>query len=191
MVGLACLTGVVGCTNAVSPSVEVTSKASASISSTASAASTVSGSASAAPAPLWSGVAAPPEALAAYDAMWEDIMTAALTADYRNPQLAAHMMGQPLTAWSQALADEQGKGLVGKGRLVWKARVTSVTPPAAPSRVEVADCLDDTQWLKYKADGSLADDVPGGRRRSASAITLQADGKWEVSEQITGAEGTC
>ncbi|MDH6579402.1 hypothetical protein [Kitasatospora sp. MAP5-34] len=137
------------------------------------------------------GVAAPPEALAAYDAMWEDVMAAALTADYRNPRLAAHMTGQPLTLWSQTFADEQGKGLVGKGRLVWKARVTSVSPPTAPNRVEVADCLDDTHWLKYKADGSLADDVPGGRSRSASAITLQADGKWAVSEQITGAEGTC
>jgi hypothetical protein len=123
--------------------------------------------------------------------MWEDIMTASLTADFRNPRLAAHMTGQPLTAWSRALADEEAKGLVGKGRLVWRARVTSVTPATGPNRVEVADCLDDSHWLKYKADGSLADNVPGGHRRSASAITLQPNGKWEVSEQITGAEGTC
>jgi hypothetical protein len=66
-----------------------------------------------------------------------------------------------------------------------------VTPADAPNRVEVADCLDDTHWLKYKADGSLADNVPGGRSRSASAITLQSNGKWLVTEQITGAEGTC
>lgn len=30
-------------------------------------------------------------------------------------------------------------------------------------RVDVIDCVDDTAWLKHMLDGSLQNDVPGGR----------------------------
>ncbi|WP_344627667.1 hypothetical protein [Kitasatospora arboriphila] len=136
-------------------------------------------------------LAAPPEALAAYSAMLADVTAVAETADYRNPRLASHMKGQALTFWTQNLIDQHAKGLVSHGSPVSNPQVTKVSPADHPDRVEVSDCLDGTHWLKYKRDGGLADDVPGGRHISATAIVRQPDGSWLVEQQLIGAVGSC
>ncbi|WP_157538075.1 hypothetical protein [Kitasatospora azatica] len=118
-------------------------------------------------------------------------MAVSETSDYKNPRLAQHMLGQPLSFWTENVARDQTRGWVGRGRLTWKAKVTSVTPAAAPDRVEVADCLDSTNWVNVTTDGKPAKDTPGGRHRSASAITRAADGSWRVSQQLVGEVGTC
>ncbi|MGE7433991.1 hypothetical protein [Kitasatospora sp. NPDC001175] len=142
-------------------------------------------------APSWSGVPAPPEALAAYSAMWEDIMAVAQTSAYTDPRIAKHMMGKPLTFWTEQLAKDQSKGKVSKGLLTSKPVVTSVSPQDSPNRVEVTDCLDSSHWQHFTVDGQLAADAGGGRHRSAAAITKRWDGSWVVSEQLIGEVGTC
>ncbi|WP_329562066.1 hypothetical protein [Kitasatospora sp. NBC_01266] len=194
--GLAGIAGLMGCTNKGGSSEAVTVQPSSSSGGMASTSASEQTALSAAPspsspAPSWTGVPAPPEALAAYDAMMQDITALAATSDYKNPRLASHMTGQPLTYWTKALIDQHTKGLVSHGAPVWNPRVTKVTPADQPDRVEVADCLDGTHWLKYKLDGQLADDVPGGKHISAAAITRQPDGSWQVDQQLIGAVGTC
>jgi hypothetical protein len=137
------------------------------------------------------GTAAPAEALAVYDAMWEDIMVVSQTSDDRSPQLALHMMGQPLSFWTASVSRDHSKGWVSQGNLSWHAKVTLVTPADAPTRVEVADCLDTTQWVNVTVDGKPSGDRPGGRHRLTAAITKADDGTWRVSEQLIGDAGTC
>lgn len=185
---LACVAGLAGCTGKGGSSEAVTTKPTPSASAAAPSAAAPSSSS---PAPAWTGVPAPPEALAAYQAMMQDITALAETSDYKNPRLATHMIGQPLGHWTTALADQHAKGLVSHGAPTWNPKVTKVTPPDRPNRVEVSDCLDGTHWLKYKLDGQLADDIPGGKHNSAAAITLQSNGRWLVTEQLIGEAGTC
>jgi hypothetical protein len=183
--GALCLAALTACTNKADPSTE----GSPAASHTAAAPNNAVGS-PAADAP-WTGTQAPPDALAAYDAMWEDIMSVSRTSDYKNPRIAMHMIGQPLNSWTLNVSRDRSRGWVGRGRLTWHPRVTSVTPTESPTRVEVADCLDSTRWVNVTADGKPTDDTPGGRHRSASAITKTAGGSWRVSEQLIGDAGTC
>ncbi|MGF1425030.1 hypothetical protein [Kitasatospora sp. LaBMicrA B282] len=120
-----------------------------------------------------------------------DITAMAATSDYTNPQLAAHMTGQALSFWTTKLADLRARGLVSHGAPRWSPRVTKVSPEGHPDRVEVADCLDDSAWLKYKPDGQLADNVPGGRHVAAAAIVSRPDGAWVVDQQVIGEVGSC
>ncbi|WP_145908896.1 hypothetical protein [Kitasatospora viridis] len=151
----------------------------------------VAATASASGSSSWTGTPPPPEALAAYNAMMQDIVALAATSDYKNPRLASHMIGQPLAQWTKTLANQQLDGVVSHGVPSWNPRVTKVSPPDRPDRVEVSDCLDGANWLRYKLDGELADHIPSGKHVSAAAITLQPDGRWMVTEQLIGAEGTC
>jgi hypothetical protein len=131
--------------------------------------------------------AAPPEALAVYDAMWEDIMVVSQTSDDTSAQLALHMSGQPLRFWAMSVSRDHSNGRVERGNLSWHAKVTLATP----TRVEVTDCVDTTQWVNVTLDGKPSGGTPGGRHRSTAAITKAVDGSWHVSEQHIGDVGTC
>lgn len=188
-VGLIGLVGLAGCSSNGVPSHQVSAHAGPPAMTAGVAASPSSPAPSAAPS--WTGVPAPPEALAAYDAMMRDVTAVAATSDYKDPRLAAHMTAQALSFWTTTLADQQAKGLVSRAAPQWSPRVTKVSPDECPDRVEVADCLDDSAWLKYKPDGTVADDVAGGKHASAAAIVRKPDGLWVVDQQVIGAIGTC
>ncbi len=59
--------------------------------------------------------AAASAAVVAYDGMWEDLIAAGATSDFKDPRLASHMLYQPLTDWMQLFADDSGRGIV-RGR---------------------------------------------------------------------------
>jgi hypothetical protein len=75
------------------------------------------------PSPTLSTTTSPPspatiarqEALAAYRAMWEDMATAAKTADYRSPLLAQHAAGAALSILVRGLYTDKRTGIVVKG----------------------------------------------------------------------------
>ncbi len=188
-VGLIGLVGLAGCSTNVEPSHQGSAQDGPPAMTASVAASPTSPAPSAVPS--WTGEPAPPEALGAYDAMMRDVTAVAATSDYKNPRLAAHMTAQALSFWTTTLANQQAKGLVSRGAPQWSPRVTKVIPDEHPDRVEVADCLDDSAWLKYKPDGTAADDVAGGKHVSAAAIVRKADGSWVVDQQVIGAIGTC
>jgi hypothetical protein len=130
-------------------------------------------------------------ALAAYTGMWRQMQAAGVTADWKDPRLAAYASSQALSTLVTGLHDAHDHGIVIKGTIVTHPRVVSVTPAASPDRVLVSDCLDDTHWLNYvAATGKLQNNVPGGHHLTQAAVTRRA-GRWTVSQLIIQGPGTC
>ncbi len=132
------------------------------------------------------------DALASYRGMWQDFVTAGTTSDWQSPKLGRYATGIALTNMSRALYADHYNGLVTKGEPTYEPSVSSVEPPDNPNKIVIADCSDDSRWLKYKADtGQLANDTPGGRHLINAIVQKQADGPWKVSEYGVHEAGTC
>lgn len=132
------------------------------------------------------------EALAAYEAMWQDFAEAGMTSDWQSAALGRHATGIALTNLSRGLYADDYNGLVTRGEPVLDPRVTSVEPVDDPTTVRVADCGDSSNFLKYRADtGALASDAPAGRSMITAVVELQADGSWKVSDYAVRDPGTC
>src|SRR5262249_16539690 len=111
------------------------------------------------------------EAIAAYNAMWRDMASAALTADYQSPQPAQHASGDALPVLTRGLYTNQRRGIVVKGQPLTNPSVTSAKPEDKPSTVAISDCFDDTNWLNYIAStGELQNNVPGGRHQTTATV---------------------
>jgi hypothetical protein len=134
--------------------------------------------------------AAEQQALAAYTGMWEAMTVAAQTSDAEDPALRRYATGDALALLTGSLRGDRRRGLVSKGRPVLAPRLTSLTPAETPTAAAVSDCVDTTRWLKYRLDGSLQDDAPGGRRRIISDLTATANG-WVVTRVVVNEVGTC
>ncbi len=132
-------------------------------------------------------------AMASYNGMWQDLIAVSAISDFMAPRLMAHMLDQPLTDWAQQFATEKRKGIVASGRPVWDPEVVSVSPSGKPDRVEIADCIDSTNWLQvYAATGKPVNNVPGGRHRSEAVATIDpVTGSWLVTQQVYGKVGSC
>ncbi|ASO21594.1 hypothetical protein FHR81_003238 [Actinoalloteichus hoggarensis] len=129
--------------------------------------------------------------MAAYEGMWAAFVAAGTTANWQDPALAAHATGLALSTLTRGLYADAYNGLVTRGEPILDPVVSSVEPEDEPTTVVVADCGDDSDWLKYTADGQLADDVPGGRREINAIVERQADGAWKVSDFGVHGVGTC
>jgi hypothetical protein len=130
------------------------------------------------------------KALAAYQSMGSDLVTAAQTSDYQSPLLSEHATGPALTLLVQGLARDQLNGIVTRGKSIHHPEVTSLTPAGSPTQATVADCFDDTDWLEYTRAGALAKNTPGGRRATTAHLQRKADA-WKVSDLTIQATGTC
>jgi len=131
------------------------------------------------------------EAVAAYNAMWADMASAARTADYQSPRLARHADGDALSQLSRGLYANKQHGIVAKGNPVTNPTVTSVTPSATPTSVAISDCFDATHWLNYiVATGELQNDIPGARHATTATVGL-VNGSWKVTELAVGQDGSC
>jgi len=131
------------------------------------------------------------QALAAYNAMWADMASAARTADYQSPRLARHADGDALSQLSRGLYANKQHGIVAKGDPVTNPTVTSVTPSMSPMSVALSDCFDDSKWLNYVAStDDLQNDIPGGKH-ATTATVVKDDGAWKVTQLAVGAVGTC
>ncbi|QKV80703.1 hypothetical protein [Amycolatopsis sp. Hca4] len=131
-------------------------------------------------------------ATAAYLGMWHDMADAAVTSDWQSPKLAQNATADALSRISRGLYADHFNGLVTKGHPVNHPTVESVEPAAAPTTVNLVDCGDDSQWLKYRADtGQLADDGPAGRRHINAMVKKAVDGSWKVVDFAIQDVGTC
>ena len=132
-------------------------------------------------------------ALTAYNGMWQDLTALGATSDYKNPRMAAHMVAQPLTEWMQQFADNARQGVVDIGRPAWHPEVVSVTPPTQPTRVEIADCIDDSNWTQvYESSGEKVNGAAGERFRSEALVRfVPLTNSWMVTQEIFGKAGTC
>lgn len=131
------------------------------------------------------------EAVAAYNAMWADMASAARTADYQSPRLSRHADGDALSQLSRGLYANKQHGIVAKGDPVTNPTVTSVTPSMTPTGVAISDCFDDSRWLNYDAStNELQNDIPGGKHATTATVS-NVDGTWKVTALAVGTVGTC
>lgn len=145
-----------------------------------------------APAPSTSPVdRAKQQALAAYSGMWHAMADAGMTSDWQSPKLARYATGDALGVISRSLYTDHLNGVVTKGEPTLHPQVTSVDPPNDPTTVIVSDCGDSTNWLKYKTNGQLLNDTPGGRQWITAEIKKQQDGSWKGTRFAVEDTGTC
>jgi hypothetical protein len=125
--------------------------------------------------------------------MWNDLVLLSKTSDWKNPEMGRYMTGDVLSSWSSSIAQNKAEGLVVLGTPRTAPYVFRLSPSAQPSTVEVADCVDDSNWLQYlAATGKLADHDPGGRHWSEAAVTFDPTWqRWLVSQQLIGRRGSC
>jgi hypothetical protein len=131
------------------------------------------------------------QALGAYSGMWRAMADAAVTSDWQSPKLVQYATGDALGVISRLLYTDHLNGVVTKGEPKLNPQVTNVDPPNDPTTVMVSDCGDDSGWLKYKTNGQLVDDVPGGRRSIIAEVKKQQDGSWKGTRFAVGDTGTC
>jgi hypothetical protein len=129
-------------------------------------------------------------ALAAYRAMWADMVIASRTSDYKSPLLPQHASGAALSVLVQGLAKNQAQGIVAKGKPTMHPEVTSLSPSNDPTQATISDCFNDAGWLEYRTSGGLANNIPGGNR--ATEAVVDADGNdWKVTQLVVQRTGTC
>ncbi|MGW1528443.1 hypothetical protein [Streptomyces sp. NPDC002159] len=125
-------------------------------------------------------------ALAAYRAMWDDVVVAARTSNDERSRLDDHAEGGALELLRHMIRENEKQEVVTKGRPSFAPEVTKT----GTSAVVIQDCADGSRWLQYAKDGSLKDDVPGGRHRVDATVRKRGD-RWLVESLYIGEVGTC
>jgi hypothetical protein len=141
-------------------------------------------------ASLGPAAAAQRDAVTAYRGMWDAFVAAGKTADPDAPDLRRYSSDQALRLIVNALYTDQQQKKVIKGDLKIDPKVTGSSPADAPTTVTILDCVDDTNWLVYKASGGLSDDTPSGKHHTTATVKRVGDG-WKVSSFILKEAGTC
>ena len=180
--------GVGGCTSSGSESAGPLATVGGSAATTTDTSTSTSTSTSITPS--GGRVGAEAAVLAAYTGMWGAMVSAGGTSDWRSPELARYARDAALQKITQSLYGDSQNGVVTQGAPRLSPQVTDLVPEGAPSEARVQDCGDDSGWVKYRADGMLADDVVGGRRRITAIVRLGADG-WKVADFAIQAVGSC
>ena len=136
-------------------------------------------------------VSAEQAALTAYRGMWQAYAKAGATANPDDADLARYADGAALKTLRDGLASLRRKHQVLKGQYRSNPHPADAPPSAPLSTVVVEDCLDDSEFLTYTANGQLADSQPGGRRATRATVTLAGPGQWKVSSFGVQTVGTC
>jgi hypothetical protein len=129
--------------------------------------------------------------LGAYTGMLNAYAAAAETNDTSHPGLMTYVRGEARKQLGLTLISARGRNVHGEGRPISSPWIESVTPSLdAPTTATVVDCVDTSNWLQHKADGSV---VPGdkGGRRTYTAVLDTADGSWKVNKLTIKAIGSC
>lgn len=130
-------------------------------------------------------------ALVAYRGMWQDFVVAGTTSDWQSAALGQHAVGNALTNMTRSLFADHGKELVTKGEPTFAPTVSAVTPANDPTKITISDCADSTHWLKYKNNGQLENNTPGGRSGINAIVEKQTDGSWKVSDYGVHGVSSC
>jgi hypothetical protein len=123
--------------------------------------------------------------------MWQAYAKAGATANPDDADLARYADGAALKTLRDGLASLRRKHQVLKGQYRSNPHPADAPPSAPLSTVVVEDCLDDSEFLTYTANGQLADSQPGGRRATRATVTLAGPGQWKVSSFGVQTVGTC
>jgi hypothetical protein len=130
-------------------------------------------------------------ATATYLGMWQQMVAAGTTSDWQSPKLAQYATGDALNTIARSLYGDHLNGVVTKGTPTNNPAVSSVDPQNDPTTVMISDCGNDSGWLKYKANGQLLNNTPGGRRKITAEVKRQTDGSWRVTRFAVEGVGSC
>jgi len=132
------------------------------------------------------------QALAAYVGMWNDMVEAARTSNWQDPELGRYATKDALRVITGSLYADHRSGVITKGRPTYDPEVISVRPQNVPTIVMISDCADSSNALKYrKKDGTRVGDLGGGRRQITAEVKSQDDGKWRVTRFAVQELGSC
>jgi hypothetical protein len=126
------------------------------------------------------------QALSAYRAMWRDLTVASLTSNAASSSLDDHARDGALELMKYGLKNAKKEKLVSKGAPLLDPEVVSTIG----SEVKLRDCVDDRNWLQYKLNGELKNDVPGGHFRTDAKVR-RVGGVWKVSYLYMHEAGSC
>ncbi|WP_240167513.1 hypothetical protein [Streptomyces noursei] len=125
-------------------------------------------------------------ALEAYRAMWRDLTKASETSDAAFPTLGDHATGGALELMKYGLRKGKEDKVVSKGA----PKVNPKIIRATGREVVLRDCVDARNWLEYKLNGELKNNVPGSHFR-ADATVRPSEGVWKVSHLYMHESGSC
>lgn len=129
--------------------------------------------------------------LGAYSGMLNAYAVAAETNDTAHPGLTAYTKGDARKQIGLTLIGRRGRNVHVEGRPTSNPWVESASPDlSAPTSAKVVDCIDTSNWLQHKADGSVVPGDTGGRRLQTATLD-NADGSWKVNALTVGAIGSC
>jgi hypothetical protein len=126
------------------------------------------------------------EAIAVYRLWWRDLAAVSAMPDPDSPKLNDHAMGGALELMKHGLKAAQENEVVTKGAPRPDPEVAS----ASRDKVVIRDCVDGTDWLQYKLNGELKNDVPGSHFK-ADATVRRIEGVWKVSDLYMHEAGSC
>lgn len=106
------------------------------------------------------------------------------------PDLPKYGTGAALTLFTNGLKSAKAQGLLGRGQAVFHPKIASLSPPAAPTKASVQDCMDTSKTERYKADGSAFNDSPGGLRLVLADVE-RINGEWKVTAIGIREVGSC
>ncbi|QHA10001.1 hypothetical protein GQF42_35065 [Streptomyces broussonetiae] len=118
--------------------------------------------------------------------MWHDLAVASRTSDASSPLLDDHARGGALELLKYGLSKSKKERVVSKGA----PRVDPQVVSATDQKVVLVDCVDDRNWLQYKLNGELKNDVPGGHYRT-DATVRRNNGFWKVTDLYMHEAGSC
>lgn len=129
-------------------------------------------------------------AIDAYLGMQRAFLKAGETADPAYPDLAKYTTGTALQRLTAALKSMQDQGLRGRGDSMFYPEIASLSPPEAPTKAQIRDCMDTSKTEVYKANGDPYQDEPGGWRLVLADVEL-ASGTWKVTDFAIREVGSC
>ncbi|MCP2325165.1 hypothetical protein HDA40_003672 [Hamadaea flava] len=129
-------------------------------------------------------------AIDAYLAFQNAFEKASAAGDPNYPDLAKYGTGAALTLYTNGLKSAKSQGLLGRGQTVFHPKIASLSPPAAPTKASVQDCMDTSRTSRYKADGSPYKDTPGGLRLTLADVE-RINGNWMVTSVAIREVGSC
>jgi hypothetical protein len=129
-------------------------------------------------------------AIDAYVGMWNAFLKASELGDPAYAELPKYTSGLALTRLTDGLKANQANGLLGRGQSVYHPTVESLSPPTAPTKASIRDCMDTSKTALYKADGSPYKDTPGGLRLVLADVE-RINGVWKVTSFGVREVGSC
>ncbi|KAF4406823.1 hypothetical protein GCU69_23000 [Streptomyces lycii] len=118
--------------------------------------------------------------------MWRDLATASRTSDPDSPLLDDHASDGALELLKYGLKKSREERVITRGA----PRVDPEVVSGDDRKVVLADCVDDREWLQYKHNGELKNDVPGGHFKTDATVT-RSKGVWKVSDLYMHEVGSC